>query len=491
MSIINNNGPSINYQLPEIPQFVPNISFYPNTPPKVNFQSNNYYRDYLGNQFSNYKNSNIFDQPKKGGFVDARRLGSGAISTATDTLLSKVNDNLFGDSEVGRNVGAIFSSGISSAGNTMSNNIMKGVGLSEGLSRNVGMSVAGTASGVAANYIGKGISELGGNSALSRGIGQGVATGLGSVGGTVLSNLISTGSAAGNAGQLFARTANAAKWANKLSNAAKNAKTAADAAKYADAANTYGKLSTSINPYGLAGQVIGTGLQAALGPSKEYQGKYGNITKGMDTAYDLVQSAVGFIPGYGQIIAGAMALNKGLSNVFGSTSGMTRQDAILGSAFMPAPVKWLNMAGAKTTDTFHNQSWQNTEKTDSFMQNGFGNLHDVFAKAREEAGKTYGTFSRNAYNKAANRLNTANSAWNTILDMANQNLYQNIRAFDMSSINNQRYAQNIQGGWSPLARGKQGMKILNNATNHNIGMRLLSAAALIDNKQMILCSAVD
>jgi len=49
----------------------------------------------------------------------------------------------------------------------------------------------------------------------------------------------------------------------------------------------------------------------------------------------------------------------------------------------------------------------------------------------------------------------------------------------------------IQGGYSPLAIGKQGMKIFNNATNHNIGMRLLSAAALIDNKQMILCSAVD
>jgi hypothetical protein len=30
------------------------------------------------------------------------------------------------------------------------------------------------------------------------------------------------------------------------------------------------------------------------------------------------------------------------------------------------------------------------------------------------------------------------------------------------------------------------MKIFNNATNHNIGMRLLSGAALIDNKQMIL-----
>ena len=56
----------------------------------------------------------------------------------------------------------------------------------------------------------------------------------------------------------------------------------------------------------------------------------------------------------------------------------------------------------------------------------------------------------------------------------------------MSSINNQRYAQMIQGGWNPIYRGKQGMKIFNNATNHNIGMRLLSAAALIDNKQMIL-----
>jgi len=47
-----------------------------------------------------------------------------------------------------------------------------------------------------------------------------------------------------------------------------------------------------------------------------------------------------------------MVLNKGLSNIFGSTDGMTTQDAILGSAFMPAPVKWLNMLGASTTGTF-------------------------------------------------------------------------------------------------------------------------------------------
>jgi len=56
----------------------------------------------------------------------------------------------------------------------------------------------------------------------------------------------------------------------------------------------------------------------------------------------------------------------------------------------------------------------------------------------------------------------------------------------MASINNQKYMQDIQGGFSPLARGKQGMKILSNRINHNTGMRLLSGAALIDNKQMIL-----
>ena len=61
----------------------------------------------------------------------------------------------------------------------------------------------------------------------------------------------------------------------------------------------------------------------------------------------------------------------------------------------------------------------------------------------------------------------------------------------MTSINNQRYAQQIGGVYQPISRGRYGMKILNNATNHNIGMRLLSGAALIDNKQMILCSVVD
>ena len=380
----------------------------------------------------------------------------GLKSGAVDVLSGFFGDQasgIFGqynDSEIGRVLGTTFSSGVTAATNTLANNVLKGQALTNGLSQNMGQSLAGAGVGLASNYLGKGISSLGGNSTLSKSLGAGASTFAGTVGGKVASNLLSTG----KVGQLF-------------------------------------KGASAINPYGLAAQVAGSMLGAATGPSKEYSGKYGTITQIGDAAYDAATIAVNAIPGWGQLASGMMALNKGLSNVFGSTSGMTTQDAILGSAFMPAPVKWLNMAGAKTTSTFNDQSWQNSEKANSFMGNAFGNLNDKFDQAREEAGKTYGLFSRGAYGDAQDNINFANNAWGKILSMADQNELQKIRSQYMSSINNQRYAQQIMGGFKPIFRGKQGMKIFNNATNHNMGMRLLSAAALIDNKAMILCAAHD
>lgn len=376
------------------------------------------------------------------------QLASSGVNTVTNYLSETASNELFGsDTDLGRTMGTLFSSGISSAGNTIADNLLKGNALTQGLAKNVGTSLAGAGAGIAANYIGQGLTSLIGDNYTGRAVGAGVSTGLGTIGGTAASAL-ATGTKIGTA-------------------------------------------LSSINPYALAGNVLGAALSAGNGPSKEYGGKYGSITQGMDMAYDVAMVGANAIPVAGQFISAGMALNKGLSNLFGSTDGMTVQDAVLGSAFMPAPVKWLNMAGSSKTGTFNNQSWQNTEKADSFMQDAFGNLSDKFDKARAEAGKTYGTFSQGAKRKAQRNINFANYAWGEILDMANQNNYQNIRSQDMASINNQRYAQNIQGGWSPLAIGKQGMKILNNATNHNIGMRLLSGAALIDNKQMILCSVVN
>ena len=62
------------------------------------------------------------------------------------------------------------------------------------------------------------------------------------------------------------------------------------------------------------------------------------------------------------------------------------------------------------------------------MGNAFGNLGDRFAQAREEAGKTYGTFSQGAKRRAQENIDYANRAWGQVLNMADQNIYQNIRA---------------------------------------------------------------
>lgn len=400
------------------------------------------------------------------------------ISALASNYIGGQLDSIFGDSDIGRGVSNVLSQGISSATDTIANNILKGNTLTQGLGQNVGQSLQGAALGTGANLVGRGINILGGDTKLSRGIGQGVATGLANAPGII--------KGVKQVNDLSKQIRQTTQTINQLKEAgiATNGQGILDGLK-----GLKGAQLASLGGIGMG--IAGTALGAAMGPSKEYGGKYGGITQGMDMAYDTIQTAINFVPGWGQIASGAMALNKGLSNIFGSTSGMTVQDAILGSAFMPAPVKWVNMIGAKTTSTFDNQSWQNSEKSKSFMGNAFGNLQEKFDKAREEAGKTYGLTSQGAYKEAQDNINFANRAWGQILSMADQNELQNIRSQAMSSINNQRYAQDIQGGWSPVARGKYGMKILNNATNHNIGMRLLSGAALIDNKQMILCSVVD
>ena len=446
-------------------QLIANNSLQKPVADKINQQSNiqNLFEHQGTKQNKDVQKANTQNSTSLGNQV----AGAG-VSIASDILSNKLTDGIFGDSELGRGLGTLFSSGISSSGNTIANNLIKGEALTQGLGKNVGSSLAGVTAGLVGQGLGAGINALGGDSVLSRGLGAGIATGVGTVGGQVLSNLVSTGKALGNL----------AKGSSLIGTSS---------GKLFNLKSGIGQ----INPVGLAGQVVGSALGAMTGPSKEYGGKYGNITQTMDTVYDIAQAGVNFIPGVGQGISGLMALNKGLSNIFGSTDGMTKTDAILGSAFMPAPVKWLNMWGSSKTGTFDNQSWQNTQKAESFMGDAFGNLNDRFKRAREEAGKTYGTFSQGAKRRAQENIDFANRSWGTILDMADQNIYQNIRAQDMSSINNQRYAQMIQGGWNPIYRGKQGMKIFNNATNHNIGMRLLSAAALIDNKQMILCSVVD
>ena len=424
--------------------------------------------------------ANLNSTPKAGNKILAQGAGM-----ATDYLSNMLTGDMFGDSYLGSTIGQAFSNTLSSAGNTISNNLLKGNTLTQGLGQNIGSSLSGVVAGVAGDQIGKGVTSLMGNSKLGKGIGAGLANGIGSFGGTVLNNLVN-GKAALDGFKGITQAGRAAIKAKSLADAAKTGMSFQQATKAAQTAANAAKFASWANIGGLAGSAVGAALSAATGPSKEYSGKYGNVTQIADTAYDVAQTAVGFMGPVGSIISGGMALNKGLSNIFGSTDGMTTQDAILGSAWAGAPVKWINMWGSSKTGTFDKQSWQNSEKTSNFMGSSFGNLADRFKKAREEAGKVYGTFSQGAKQEAQENIDFANRAWDKILAMANQNEYQNIRSRDMASINNQRYAQNIQGGFTPLQIGKMGMKILNNTIDHNRGMRYLSAAALIDSKQLIL-----
>jgi len=109
----------------------------------------------------------------------------------------------------------------------MADNLVKGVGLMNGLEKDVGSSLAGAGAGLAANYIGKGITSAMGDSRLGRAVGQGISTGLGTIGGTALSNLINnTGKVADTASKLFGTGNNIFTTTKTVTDAATGAKTA-------------------------------------------------------------------------------------------------------------------------------------------------------------------------------------------------------------------------------------------------------------------------
>jgi hypothetical protein len=108
----------------------------------------------------------------------------------------------------------------------MADNLIKGVGLMNGLEKDVGSSLAGAGAGLAANYIGQGITSAMGDSRLGRAVGQGISTGLGTIGGTALSNLINTGKVAGTASKLFGTGNNIFTTTKTVTDAATGAKTA-------------------------------------------------------------------------------------------------------------------------------------------------------------------------------------------------------------------------------------------------------------------------
>ena len=84
-----------------------------------------------------------------------------------------------------------------------------------------------------------------------------------------------------------------------------------------------------------------------------YQGRYGNLSAGMDSAYNGVSDAVMKInPMVGGIMKLGALGTKALHSMGVGTSGMTRTDAFMDSPFMAlTPFGLINALGAKKSDT--------------------------------------------------------------------------------------------------------------------------------------------
>ena len=84
-----------------------------------------------------------------------------------------------------------------------------------------------------------------------------------------------------------------------------------------------------------------------------YQGRYGNLSAGMDSAYNGVSDAVMKInPMVGGIMKLGALGTKALHSMGVGTSGMTRTDAFMDSSFMAlTPFGLINALGAKKSDT--------------------------------------------------------------------------------------------------------------------------------------------
>jgi NhaP-type Na+/H+ or K+/H+ antiporter len=147
-------------------------------------------------------------------------------------------------------MGGLFSSASSSALGNLSSNILKGNALTQGMGTDMLGSVGGAAAGIAAHYAGRGITKAMGNSNLGKFTGAAAANVGGTLGGAAISNAL-------------------------------------------------GMASGAVNPLALGMTAVGAGLGAMNGPSKEYGGKYGDITKTMDTIYDIASVGVNAIPGIG------------------------------------------------------------------------------------------------------------------------------------------------------------------------------------------------
>lgn len=199
---------------------------------------------------------------------------------------------------------------------------------------------------------------------------------------------------------------------------------------------------------------------------REYSGDKGNITKGLDNAYDKLSDAVAFIPGAGTtaslIMKGRALAGKYINKWGGGTDGMTSTDAILGSSFLNLTPLGLGLGlvngfGGKKTNTFNYNTRE--DQQDRNYISGSYNMQKL-EDAQHQSGKKYGLFSSGARREANSLIGTANNQAHLLREISQKSQFQNTFGNAMQNINTVDYQKKLQG-YQPnyMHIGKNGMKI--------------------------------
>lgn len=210
---------------------------------------------------------------------------------------------------------------------------------------------------------------------------------------------------------------------------------------------------------GAAADIIGF----LLPQKSEYAGEKGNITAGMDKAYDTISDAVAVIPGLGTaasaIMKGGALLGKGVNALGGGTDGMTTTDAILGSSFLNlTPMGLINGFGGKKA----HKITSDMKQRQAFATVGGSYSGSVlnYANASKYSGKKYGAFSRHARKKANRKIDEANRQVKVMKNISQEAQLDSMLGNGMQDINNMEYQMDLQGGYNPYTSiGRRGLRL--------------------------------
>ena len=228
--------------------------------------------------------------------------------------------------------------------------------------------------------------------------------------------------------------------------------------------STISALSKLVIPTLTTSALSGLGTSANIGSvldiganliGKDYSGKKGNITKGLDAGYDVISNTVGTaIPGVGIAMKAGKLVGNGLEKLGIGTDKMTTADAILGSSFFNlGAVGLINNAFGKKSRKFTVD--QNIANNSSYTGTG-----KFITDAGGLSRKKYGLFSNKARKKANKKMDKAQGYQNTIDDILTDASDRSARSISSSDMFTNRLQLEQSGGLNNIRFGKDGFKFL-------------------------------